>query len=59
MQKLEWLEDHMIHGFAYHSHATFLLVSMDQGPLLAARQILEEFNFPQGRMIPWQLGGIV
>ena len=51
-QKLDWLEGQRIHGLAYHSHANFVIASMNRDVLLAARHLLEGFNFPEGRLIP-------
>lgn len=50
--KLWWVSQQELHGLVYHTHASFLLVSMDQDAILAARRRLEEFNFPGGRLIP-------
>ena len=50
-QKLDWLKRQGIHGLAYHSHANFVLASTDEVVLLGARHLLEELNYPEGRLI--------
>ena len=53
-EKLRWLQEHGVLGFAYYSHANFVLVSTDKAMLCNAQRILTGTSRLPPRRFVWE-----